>query len=317
MRKVHGFVLSKQGAKPLPNLVVAFFDSDIEPSALTRELEQHAEGTRSGSWALFGKALGSVLTDDVGRFELDFGDAKHEGECREHVLLVVFAPDDVASPEHPFPLPPEKRILFASNLPDQHAGAQAHVIRLLPAQLEKFGIAPAGATPTSEPALDPTSRHYVDSIERSFVFKDNVKQLVKPRIEAQVAQATAVKNAAKKKFKNLNAIRAENRKHPQLLTDPAKLPEMMRTTAAAGISKLSATPRSLSLSLTEDEITSLGLNVDAHGKVSGKVDARTFSKFLAARNGGVDLVSRRSAAIDPASLVGSYTAPTSRGRKSS
>lgn len=321
MRKIYGFVLSKQSGKAIPNLVVAFFDSDIEPATLMRELGDHEKGSRRERWELFGKALGSVLTDDAGRFELDLANARHaEGETSGHVLLVVFAPDDVASVEHPFPLPPEKRILYMSSLPQQEVGAQAYVIRLLPAQLEKFGIAAAGSPPTSEPAQDPTSRHYIDTLERGFVFKDNVKTLIKPRLEAQVATVTATKAAAKAKFQNLSAIRLENRNHPQLLTDPSKLPELMKTTASDGLTKLGATRGNLSLKLTEDEVKSLGLTVSASGAVSGTVDARTLSTFLSTRNGGVDLLFKRPTTVDPSTLLASHTQPTvhaSRGRKSS
>lgn len=310
MGKIHGFVLSKETGRPISNLQVAFFDSSAEPSTVLRSLEEHDKHPPHERWALFGTSLGSVLTDEAGRFELDFTHLPQGGGAREHVLLVVFAPDDVASVDRPFPLPPEKRLLYMSSLPKFEQGAQAYLIRLLPAQLEKFGLAPAGSPPTSEPAHDPSSKTYADTLERTFIFKDNLKTLVKPRIQAQVAHLTAAKTAAKKKFANLSAIPAENRNHPQLLTDPSQLPELMRKTVAAGISKLAAAPRDLDLSLSADEVKALDLKVSEKGVVSGHVNAAALAAFLSARNGGVDLVAKRPSNVDPAQLLARHAPPT-------
>jgi hypothetical protein len=308
--KVHGFVLSKQTGKPISNLQVAFFDSDVEPVTVLRSLEERDKRSPQESWALFGMSLGSVLTDEAGRFELDFTNLHHDGAACEHVLMVVFAPDDVANADRPFPLPPEKRFLYMSTLPKFEKGEQAYLIRLLPAQLEKFGLAPAGSPPASDPAQDPSSKTYADTLERTFIFKDTLKTLVKPRIQAQVAHVSAAKTAARKKFSNLNAIPAENRNHPQLLTHPAKLHEVMRKTAAAGIAKLAATPRNLELSLSADEAKTLGLKISEGGKVSGEVSAATLSAFLSARNGGVDLFSKRPSNLDPAKLLARHAPPS-------
>jgi hypothetical protein len=305
--KINGFVLSKQTGKPISNLQVAFFDSNAEPGTVLRSLEEHDKRSPQERWALFGTSLGSVLTGESGGFELDFTPAgQGGGGVREHVLLVVFAPDDVGSVDRPFPLPPEKRILYISSLPKFEHGQQACLIRLLPAQLEKFGLAPAGSPPTSEPAHDPSSKTYADALERTFFFKDSLKTLVKPRLQAQVAHVAATKTVAKKKFANLSAISAENRNHPQRLTDPSKLPEMMHKTVTAGVATHAATPSSLQLSLSADEVKRLGLKTSERGVVSGHVSASALSVFLSARNGGVDLVSKRPSNLDPAKLLADH-----------
>jgi hypothetical protein len=311
--KIHGLVVSKETGKPISNLQVAFFDSNAAPGTVLRSLEENDKRSPQERWALFGTSLGSVLTDEAGGFALDFTPAgQGGGGVREHVLLVVFAPDDVGSVDRPFPLPPEKRILYMSSLPKFEHGQQACLIRLLPAQLEKFGLAPAGSPPTSEPAHDPSSKTYADVLERAFVFKESLKTLVKPRLQAQVANVAATKIAAKKKFANLSAIPAENRNHPQLLTDPSKLYEMMQKTVAAGIAKHAAAPSSLQLSLSADEVKTLGLKTSERGMVSGQVKASTLSVFLSARNGGVDLVSKRPSNVDPAKLLADHAPSTTK-----
>ena len=314
MGKIHGFVLSKQTGKPLSNLQVAFFDSDAEPGTVLRSLEEKDKRSPRERWALFGTSLGSVLTSEAGAFELEFTPKRsEEGGAGEHVLLVVFAPDDVVSLDRPFPLPLEERILFMSSLPKFERGQQACLIRLLPAQLEKFGLAPAGLPPTSDPTHDPSSKLYADALERSFAFKDSLKALVQPRLQMQAAKVAATKTAAKAKFANLSAIVAEKRNHPQLLTDSSKLPEMMQTTMSAGIAQHAAVPSSLQLSLSADEVKTLGLKVSDQGEVSGQVNASVLSVFLSARNDGVDLIAKRPSKLDPAKLLADH-APSTGGR---
>lgn len=323
MGKIQGLVVAKQTGKPISNLQVALFESNAEPGAVLRSLEEQDKRSPQERWALFGTSLGSVLTGETGGFELEVTPAAQGGSgVHAQVLLVVFAPDDVASLDRPFPLPPEKRILYMSSVPKFEHGQQACLIRLLPAQLDKFGLSPTGSPPASDPAQEPSSKMYADALERVFVFKDSLKTLVKPRLQAQVAHTAATRTVAKKKFANLSAISAENRNHPQLLTDRSKLPEMMHKTVADGVAKHAAAGSKLQLSLSDDEIKTLGLKISERGVVSGHVSASALSVFLSARNGGVDLVSRRPSTVDAAKLLADHApssdAPPSprKGRKS-
>src|SRR5207249_3509965 len=89
-----------------------------------------------------GKRIGSVLTDQEGKFTLASEDLEFQGnESRPDLVILVFAPEDVQKLEEPYPLPPEKRVLYISSVPRVDAGAEeAFVIRLLQAQLDKFNI---------------------------------------------------------------------------------------------------------------------------------------------------------------------------------
>jgi hypothetical protein len=85
---------------------------------------------------------------------------------------------------------------------------------------------------------------------------------------------------------------------------------MMHKTVAAGVAKYAATPSSLRLSLSADEVKTLGLKTSERGVVSGHVNASALAVFLSARNGGVDLVSKRPSNLDPAKLLADHAPST-------
>ncbi len=284
MRKVHGYVLAKQTNEGIANLVVAAFYSELTIVALAKHLRDGAVDEEI--WVKFGERIGSVLTDASGRFELHAQDDEHETRS---LVLVVFAPEDVADVDNPVPLPPEKRILYASGLPRRAGAEEAYVIRLLQAQLDRFAIAVGNATP-AKPGMDVASSRLSDSIEQAFAFRENLTTLLKPRMTVQIEAAKQTRDAAKVKLQTLSGIPADNRAHPQRLTDPAKLTDLLRTTIGSGVTTLNANAGEMTLTLDDDDLAALGLTADASGNISGDVDPLAVATLIKSKVGGVDLV---------------------------
>jgi hypothetical protein len=287
MKKLHGFVLSRDTGRGIPNLIVAAFDCELSRDALAREHEKL--GARF--WSEVGRRLGSVLTDDKGRF--DFGEEAlrcHDCELRPNVLIVVFAPEDVQRPERPLAAPPEQRVLYMSSISRSGGPEEALIIRLLESQLERFRV---GAPVDDSPGVFASVR-YVQSVEQSFAFRDRVKQAFKHRIEAQVVAAKDLRDDAKRRFCKLNALRFVDRDHPQRIEDRKHAIEATKKTVGDGLAKLRPASSDLTLVLTEADLGELGLSASENGTVEGTVSPLRVAEFLARRNGGVDLIANRS-----------------------
>jgi hypothetical protein len=310
--KVSGLVLSKQSGRALPNLIVSWFSAASGDALLSAASGSDAQARLAAS-ASPSVALASVLTDASGRFELDLPAPRDSGSAASHALLAVLAPEDVTRADSPVALSIEKRLLFVTSVAYAGSGSQAHVIRLLPEQVQKFGLEAADASAQSARAEESAPQDYAAQVEQTFAFKDTVKKSIAPRLKAQADAIAASRTAAKGVFQNLSALSPDRRGHPQLLTDPSKLPGLMQSVATAGIDRLASLPQRLSLQLSADEVKQLGLKVGADGTVTGSVGAQALSTFVSARNGGVDLLAHPSNRPDPAALLQKYAAATKPG----
>src|SRR5438105_4358270 len=142
MKKLHGFVLVKETNTGIPNLLVAAYDSEIDLRDVSTNPTAADAGVGPQILERLGKRLGSVLTGPDGKFEMSSDDLCFQrGDPRPDLVLAIFAPEDVIDAQHPYPYPPDKRILYISGVSRTDAGAEeAYFIRLLQAQLDKFHI---------------------------------------------------------------------------------------------------------------------------------------------------------------------------------
>jgi hypothetical protein len=143
MRRLSGRVVVKETNSGIADLVVAAYDANLESAeAVLDAIEFKGRDN-------FGRRITSVITDGQGAFCISGDDLRFSGnESRPNLLLVVFAPEDVQSAAKPFPLRPDKRILYISSVPRSDAGAEeAFVIRLLQEQLQQFSILQGDSPP--------------------------------------------------------------------------------------------------------------------------------------------------------------------------
>src|SRR6266508_3896534 len=138
MKQISGYVLVKETNSGVPNLVVTAYDSK-KP---IQEIIAGDANRRNLTLKDLGKRIGSVLTDQDGKFILKSEDLEFPGnESRPDLLIIIFALEDIQKMNEPYPLPPEERVLYISTVPRADAGAEkAFVIRLLQAQLDHFHI---------------------------------------------------------------------------------------------------------------------------------------------------------------------------------
>lgn len=294
MKKIYGYVLSRQSNKGIANLIVTAFDSELTAEALAGHRSRYQPESMEDVWLQFGERIGSVLTDQAGRFEFnDDNCGLSEREASPNLLIAVLAPEDVLNSDDPFPLPPEKRLLYVSGLPRRYArNEEACVVRLLQAQLDKFGITVDGQRSGAEHGHD-TASQYGESIERTYVFQYNLKTLIRPRLEAQLNAAKTLRTRARTNLQNLSGLSAEDRAHPQLLLDYGRLPELLKRTISDGLSTLNANASAMTLAIGDEDVKKLGLTVSTSGEVSGTVKPQHMANLLTSNIGGVDLVYRR------------------------
>ena len=316
MKKLHGFVLVKETNNGISDLVVTAYDAEINLRDLL--VDSTATDTASGSQLSpqilerLGKRLGSVLTGPEGQFEMSGDDLHFQGnESRPDLVLVIFAPEDVIDVNRPYPVPPDKRILYISSVSRTDAGAEeAYFIRLLQAQLDTFNIQ-TGSTRPEENEADSTQLS--NATKAVWNFRDNLRTKLAPTLQIQVNAAAAIRNHARELTKNLTALPAHLRRNPLLLKDPSQLGHLQRTAVSNGLDRFKSKYRgTLDLKLSAQQLEDLGLTIAADGKITGQVDPTILAEKIIANTGGTDLIRVRGFVdnlISPEALLQKYSIP--------
>ena len=295
MKQISGNVLVKETNSGIPNLVVTAYDSE---KSMQEIVGGHAD-IQPLSLRDVGKRIGSVITDQDGKFILEGEDLEFPGnETRPDLLLIIFAPEDIQSIKAPYPLPPEERILYISTIPRADAGAEeAFVIRLLQAQLDHFHISTIGFTKENDLHID----RILNAYESTWNFQDSLREKLKPRLQEEQKKSEEVKKIAQEKVKNLSAI-------PQYLRDgelinnrlfingKRDLAENLKAkqdqAIEEGLERLQARQPILHLTLTKKDLKDLGLR-EKDGEIIGEVDSEKLNEKVGSLIKGFDLVRLR------------------------
>jgi hypothetical protein len=290
MKKISGYVLTKETNTGIQNLVVSVFDSDREMNDIINE---HKRGNAFPPKFIenLGKRLGSVLTDKNGRFFFTTEDLEFAGnETRPDLFIIVFAPEDSLAADRPYALPPEQRILHISRVPRMNAGAEeAYIIRLLRGQLDH--ITEEGGDPDKKAERD--SQTLVDAITGTLFFRQKVKDKLTPYLNKEDEKNQEFKEKARTKLQNFSTIPAALRAHPLLISDKENLKEIHKKVINDGLSRLSKYEGSMQLRLSKSELEELGLEISRSGQVKGEIKSgRLWELMKKTYNsiGGVDLI---------------------------
>ena len=321
MKQLSGYVLARKTNVGIPNLLVAAFDSRDVASLDAAVAEERRPG--AALMQRLGRRLGSVLTDDQGRFAIDREDLEFQGnEARPNLILAVFAPEDVRSADNPVPAPPEDRLLFLSQVARADAGAEeAFVIRLLQDQLDHFGIGTGAARPA-----DGAGASLGDSIESAWDVPVYLRDRFQGRIKAQLDAVSQRQARAKKATQNLSGVplhlrdsgRAPNffQNNVLLLKDRSELVTKLADTqvqaVAEGLAKLGKrkTPPVVRVWMTSAELQENGLKVDDKGQLTGNLDSAKLASLVRTRMSGTDLIKKRGLANpSPEELRRRYLSP--------
>ena len=289
MKAVSGLVLVRETGAGVPNLVVAAYDCE-------RTAPDEAGGLSLQTVLQFGKRIGSVLTNQEGRFVLTGEELEFQGnESRPDLLLVVFAPEDIQGLEEPYPLPPERRVLYVSAIPRVDAGAEeAFVIRLLQEQLDKFHL--SSASSAGRGVYD--SERLARAIEGGWSLREAVQARLKPRVQQEEDKNLRFRKLALDKVQDLSGIplhlRDDSlRNNRFLIKDRRALAETLRQkqeeAIAEGLERMAANPPTLRLSLTSQDLADLGLR-EEDGQLVGEPDPLKVADKVGSLMNGVDLV---------------------------
>jgi hypothetical protein len=290
MKKLSGYVLLRETGVGIPLLLVAAYDS-----------ERHSESPASiyenkNAFQIddLGRRIGSVLTDQDGKFVLSTPELEFEGnESRPDLLLVVLAPEDIQSIEHPFPLPAERRILYISAASIQDAGAEESlVIRLRQEQLDSFGITVERSTTGGASQ----GSRLASAAESAWSFNDTLRERLNPRMKQIQEKTDKRKQLAQERTKDLSAIALHLKDNKFLIKDKsdlkANLAQKQADAISEGLDRFAKLQPKLHLSLTPGDLSDLGLKIK-DGKLTGKVDAKQLAAKARSLNKGVDLVRLR------------------------
>lgn len=144
MNEIHGKVLIKETGSGVPDLLIVVYD--LDPMIETEEvLRVITDDKSSDIWKkIMGDRLASVLTDENGKFDLQYEDSQFQVRDRERrpdIALFVVAPEDPST--DPCPI-----ILHVSYGTRRNAGRIEHYVIKLPREvLRKSGISIPGVLP--------------------------------------------------------------------------------------------------------------------------------------------------------------------------
>ncbi len=307
MREIGGFVLVRETDAAIHRVVVAAFDAGGAPEIM-RKRAPTAEVMKA-----LGRRIASVLTDSTGSFSFPPEDLEFPGnEPRPDLVLVVFAPEDVDNPAHPYPAPPEDRVLYMSVVPRIDAGArEAFLIRLSREVVAKHRI-DAGET------------RVASAFEATWKTRDAIANGLKERHLAELGRKAAARRQAVKAAGNLHGVPVALRKNKLLVVGKAALSEsvgegkdkstraevLQRDLMFEGLTQIKkrADGRSpkMQLHLGPKELETLGLSIE-DGKVVGDLDREALWETVVKLNGGIDLTRKRGLANpSPAELERRY-----------
>lgn len=291
MKKISGRIFVRETNLGIPNLVVAAYDSEKSLSDIINENYQSNKGFDPKIMSHLGRRIGSVLSCPDGTFLLNNEELQFQGtESRPDLLLIVFAPEDILEIDMPYPQPPEKRILYISTVPRTDAGAEeVYIIRLLQSQLDKFQIPAQEDDQQNTKALETQSTTLSDAIERSYQFRDDMKQKLSARLKDQESKTQGFKEMAKNKVKNLSALPLSKRDHPYLLNNTSELQTTQEKSIKDGLGNLNKYKPSLTISLNAEDIKALGITgKNQQGKVD--IDNSKLVDLLNRKTGGLNLI---------------------------
>ena len=144
MNEIHGKVLIKETGSGVPDLLIVVYD--LDPRIETEKVLRGITDNKSlDIWKkIKGDRLASVLTDENGKFELQYEDSQFQVRDRERrpdIALFVVAPEDPSTGPCP-------RILHVSYGTRRNAGRIEHYVIKLPREvLRKAGISIPGVLP--------------------------------------------------------------------------------------------------------------------------------------------------------------------------
>ncbi|MDD2716164.1 MAG: hypothetical protein PHW04_09735 [Candidatus Wallbacteria bacterium] len=309
MKKIYGRVLVKESNAGIPNLVIAAYDSDRTTQGIASISSLNLRESMPESLGHLGKRIGSVLTNQDGVFAFSSDELDFSGnETRPDLLIVVFAPEDIRDVKRPYPLPPEQRILYISSIPRNDAGSEeAYIIRLLQAQLDEHQI-PSNTSQRIDNKSETASLHLFNAIEQAYIFRDNLKVKLAPRMQVESDKAAEIRASAKEKFKNLSAIPKHLKNRKRLLKDPSHLERMQNEVIIKSCERFNEIQGKFRLTLSEDDLQTIGLKID-NGKITGRIEKDELKKKFEANRGVTDLIRVRDINIPSAEdLVNKYIA---------
>jgi hypothetical protein len=295
MKQISGYVLVKETDSGVPNLVVTAYDTE---KSIQEIIGINPAGGNS-LFGNFGKRLGSVLTNQDGRFVLRSEELEYAGnEVRPDLLLIIFAPEDIQSMSAPYPLPPEERILYISTVPRADAGAEeAFVIRLLQAQLDFFHITVSMPTNHSNTDVD----FVAGAVEGAWNFEYSLRERLSPRLQEEQKRSEKFHAQAEEKTKDFSGIpmylRDDELINNRLLINGRQaLKEHLKVkqdqVVTNGLERLQTRNPVMHLRLSKKDLKDLRLKLK-DGKIIGNVESEKLMEKVGALTNGFDLVRKR------------------------
>lgn len=289
MLQIRGYVIVRETGVGIPNLVVTAFDSGGAPEII-RKQKPTAEVMKH-----LGRRISTVFTDEQGVFSISTEDLEFTGnEPRPDLVIVVFAPEDIDDPAHPYPAPPEDRVLYMSLARIDVGAQEAFPIRLSLSVLRKKRIE--------------SSRGYVNSLDAQWDAQDAITNRLLQRHRFLLESKADARKEAVEKTRNLHGVPVAQRKSPFLVVGKANLSRMedgadgkvtrietlQHKSVAEGLKNLknAKSKRTMRLYLTRENLTQLGIKLE-NGKFSGNPKQKEVKSLMLSLTGGVDLIRTR------------------------
>lgn len=311
MFEVSGRITVKETGHPVANLVVAIFDGEPTktlstgtqtsvvpptlplpaPSNATLIATPVATPPVAPTVPELGDSLeriGSVLTDAEGRFRIayeveDF--QRGDPEKRPDLMVAVLAPEDSHAPGNPRPLPFRDRLLHVSLVPRQDAGRlEAYSIRILRAELDRFGISVDNAINGSRP------EHFLKALDSAWAFHAAVRAELQPRLRKEALRKTDVAKKATELFKRVTLRGPTPTGEPLFVSRTNALERAQALAVTRGLERLQQYRGRLRLRVRDADLRELGIEGGAGEPRDIEVDGARLFSVIRRRSGNPSLI---------------------------
>lgn len=197
--KISGKVIVKETGVGIPDLLVVILDKD-------RDLLQQPIPIQGPSGDLPFDRIGSVLTDENGKFEMEYADdvfRVNDRDIRPDLVIAVLAPEE-PSANLPEGTSEQQRMLYNSNLnfPRAKAGrTEAYLIRIPSVQLDKLGV-PHQRPISALPVQTFNPKDLEEALKRADEEQEAYSKVFKKRAAKKQKEEDDIRDQAEKAFEN-------------------------------------------------------------------------------------------------------------------
>jgi hypothetical protein len=228
MNRIVGKVLVKESGYAVPDVLISLYDVGHD-NASDQVSRRAQEKLALSSKQIQGTRLGSVLTDENGKFELAYEDSK---EKRHPDLVLV-----VSAPEQPGMKDSSSTLFISSRVREKAGQTETYLLRLPAAQLKKADVHIPGPASLQDEEPDMVVKKLIEAETRRLEIHERLKTAIAAkRVDTEREFAVEFKQTFRERFLNaLSKVPEDVRQSPTYVAPGQSVVDQARSILRTGI----------------------------------------------------------------------------------